>query len=312
MYTGYFKNESGIQLCVQCPAGKYSAASGSSSCLQCEIGKYSPDIGASSSATCTDCPLDSSTISSGSSSSGDCVCLPGYAQAQDEACVRCDAGTFKDTKSDEDCRACPAGTFALFPAATFCRPCPAGFTSLPGSDEPDDCLCAPGSSGDLFSGCEACGPGKYGVGGSSACALCEKVLALLCVGVSVCARCASRRLGVSVVNKYALFLLVSLPRTMIYHRENLPLGLCPLPALSAQSANTRKWREAWNAASVLLQRIMKTRKLLNMTATEEQPSARDRLRVQIANADLGRIRVRVAALNVGRGNFPSTWTAPSV
>ena len=74
--AGTYKNSSisGTSVCVECPAGSYSAAAGSSACTNCESGKYKTSSGTS---VCLSCPGNSTSPVS-STAPESCVCIAGF------------------------------------------------------------------------------------------------------------------------------------------------------------------------------------------------------------------------------------------
>lgn len=111
---------------------------GSNDCEACPADTYKTENG---SATCTPCPEFSSHTLTGSDTGADCVCDGGYSGDLATGCTACPAGSYLPVDTNE-CVACPAGTVA------------SGATSAINIDEA--CLCAPGTTGLVSTGCSAC------------------------------------------------------------------------------------------------------------------------------------------------------------
>lgn len=129
--------------CTPCAAGKYKNRLGSSQCFMCDSGTYSAQSAAT---VCQVCPTDA-TSPRGSSSLDACICKPGFTFPDDSpTCTPCEQGKYKPTEGTEPCQDCsPAGS---------------GFTTAPGADSADLCLCPVGK---ILTGgtCTACTAGKY-------------------------------------------------------------------------------------------------------------------------------------------------------
>jgi hypothetical protein len=104
------------------------------------------------------------TIGGGKSSVNACICKPG--------------ATNFGGPDGEDCHPCPKDTYKSEPGSRNCTKCPYPSTSVPGSDEFDDCQCQRGGAcfacptgyyrtwfadaqGNYKTSCIACEPGKY-------------------------------------------------------------------------------------------------------------------------------------------------------
>ena len=129
--------------CTPCAAGKYKNRLGSSQCFMCDSGTYSAQSAAT---VCQVCPTDA-TSPRGSTSLDACICKPGFTFPDDSpTCTPCEQGKYKPTEGTEPCQDCsPAGS---------------GFTTAPGADSADLCLCPVGK---ILTGgtCTACTAGKY-------------------------------------------------------------------------------------------------------------------------------------------------------
>lgn len=146
--TGTFKNESGDQACLPCPAGSF-----------CPVGSITPQP----------CPSES-TSNTGGESAADCFCVPGFVNVRTSGhnllsqCDPCPTGQFNPVYNVTECQLCPADTFLTATASTSesdCQPCTNESFSADGSDAHTDCLCNSGYEGPPGGPCEACSPGFY-------------------------------------------------------------------------------------------------------------------------------------------------------
>jgi len=94
--AGKYKNTAaGGELCLDCPAGNFSAVLGATSCDACAAGSYSAAPGAS---VCTDCQVRAGSPV-GSDAVDDCVCEIGYEGVDADGvytCQACQARFYKD------------------------------------------------------------------------------------------------------------------------------------------------------------------------------------------------------------------------
>jgi hypothetical protein len=188
----------GMDVCVPCQAGYYSAIQNSPSCLPCNAGQWSragssqcdPCIGNSytsipGSAFCEPCPSDSTTQQSGLNTAGGtrCYCNLGLQEVT--------IGT--GLNATMECHPCPSGAECMSQqgvalaqidhwyddldgSAQF-YPCPTGFCCLGDSNSTSGCAttdsnrCAPHREGFL---CGVCEPGYASISGRE-CIECEDV-----------------------------------------------------------------------------------------------------------------------------------------
>lgn len=177
--AGSYAASSGMQQCLQCPAGKRSASSsGSSTCTLCEPGTFfaPATLGTSQ---CSLCPAGS--FSSGAGGASQCTSCPaGTTQpAQGKSsCNACAPGTFYGGMGNADatCLLCAPGTYAASNGSAICLACPAGkHQPLAGSSSCNDCIPGTASTADglATSTCPACPAGTYSSSpGSSVCTSC--------------------------------------------------------------------------------------------------------------------------------------------
>jgi len=137
--TGKYKNTSGNEECVSCPAnstsppastsvtacscnGGYAGADGGA-CTQCAVNAYentSTDI-------CSPCPANSQSPA-GSDDVTDCICNAGYTGGVNgTACLACEAGKYKAVAGSEACTECASNEIS-----------PSASTAV------DTCVCVPG------------------------------------------------------------------------------------------------------------------------------------------------------------------------
>jgi hypothetical protein len=115
-----------------------------------------------------------------SNSSLDCVCYAGFFKPTgSEACIACEAGTYKETIGDFNCTACDIGKYSNLTGSTYganCTSCDLGATTLnSGSTHPANCTCDLGYTGlDAGINCTQCQPNRYkSTYGSAACTPCR-------------------------------------------------------------------------------------------------------------------------------------------
>jgi len=139
---GYYYEATKRYECSQCAGGRYSAsvaASGIEVCQDCSAGKWSPP----GSPSCQLCPALSDSISR-SSLITDCKCNAGATGADGQTCIACEAGTYKEAIGSAACEGC----------TQFSQ-------SLPGSDDETDCKCSAGFTGDDGGPCSGCAESTY-------------------------------------------------------------------------------------------------------------------------------------------------------
>lgn len=169
--VGRHASETGLELCSECPSGKYSMntshcgicnesaqeytnlfGSGSTHCISCSDPSVACQVCGpgtySSGNQCAACPQgyvnngnrDCSACSSllvPNAEQSDCVTCPPGQQKQTDTCVACPAGTFG---SQSQCFDCPKGQFSAEESAESCIACPQGTTSSSsGSTLATDC-----------------------------------------------------------------------------------------------------------------------------------------------------------------------------
>ena len=153
-------------MCLDCPAGTFSAALNATVCNECDVGFYALP-GASQ---CSRCGGGESTFQSGATSDDDCVCIPGYGfNGATEECLRCARGKYKEELGDHECTNCSANTYGETTASnnrSNCVPCKSGTFSNAGASECTSC--APGEFWNAGAGgvCEACALGKFSEDGA--------------------------------------------------------------------------------------------------------------------------------------------------
>jgi len=158
----------GIQGCMPCAIGTYSATSGLTVCLSCAAGTYSASA---QSTTCLSCASNSVS----NAANGGCVtCNAGYApDSAQSSCQQCAAGHYSLAKSSA-CSACAAGSISIQTGASTCSLCVAGYNqSWTGQSSCASCM--PGTytatSGQLQ--CTQCAAGSYqGASASTTCSIC--------------------------------------------------------------------------------------------------------------------------------------------
>jgi len=107
---GYYKGGPGNVLCMQCPAGEYSAA-GSGECSLCNAGFST--VGLPAQGTCTPCsPGSYSPVPTTEDPNANCI-LCNYGQYQNESqqmtCILCGIGFYADSLGTANCTICPEG-----------------------------------------------------------------------------------------------------------------------------------------------------------------------------------------------------------
>ena len=178
-------------VCVNCPAGKYSmtvGATNASTCVDCAAGKYSETLGASQPATCLDCapgsyaptsgmssctPCPANSVSpSGSSLLTSCQCNAGYTGSDGGPCSVCAVSTYKTAVGSATCSACPPNSVSPTGStlSTSCQ-CIAGYTGMNG----DACSLCPAGTFKTDTGsaqCSGCPLNSLSPAGSTAKSAC--------------------------------------------------------------------------------------------------------------------------------------------
>jgi len=199
-FPGYSSNGHTSFDCTPCAAGTWKSATGLQLCPQCQAGKYSTEIAAVSEATCTMCPRDSNSLAGADAITG-CTCNMGFSKPSGTDCSKCSAGKYKPDQGDQNCTLCGQGKYSqsvgqiyettcvLCPLGTLsiafgavdnstCQPCPGGrfmpgmgataclqcpdkSSSDPGSYSVLMCRCVPGYMGVNGIACNPCPAGTY-------------------------------------------------------------------------------------------------------------------------------------------------------
>ena len=156
-----FSAGSGVY-CNDCPLGTYKVIT-DQTCLNCEAGKYTAALG---SAICQACPVN--TVSAiASDEITDCVCNVGWTgTGGDSLCTACVAGKYKSSIGSAACENCIAGTDSTITgaiAAEMCLNCPLHKGALKEGDSAPVCACNAGTyKTDVSSAlCTECGVGKF-------------------------------------------------------------------------------------------------------------------------------------------------------
>ncbi|GMH57924.1 hypothetical protein TrST_g5907 [Triparma strigata] len=169
--TGRFSADTGannIDLCADCPAGKWNGNLGRAVCTNCNAGKYSTIVGSSTIDKCQSCPRGAFS----SAGSDRCVeCAAGKfaggssAATSDSACADCSEGKWSG-KGATECTACDIGKSTDNKGASSpseCKPCPVGTFMPTGSTACE--VCQPGSYNDKENmaviKCEDCPTGRF-------------------------------------------------------------------------------------------------------------------------------------------------------
>lgn len=183
-----------VSTCNQCAAGTYQTGSGapaSSSCLACGVGTWSSGLGLSAPTQCTSCSVGTFSVSLGATDPSTCLTCPvgqfcstvGTAPAP---CTNLPANAYYTTTGTNStncqwacnttywksgaatCSSCPANSWC---AAGVKNTCPTNSISQVLSGAQNQCLCAPGYSGDGSvtgtSPCVLCQAGSYCQGGNT-------------------------------------------------------------------------------------------------------------------------------------------------
>ena len=188
-------------ICEQCPSGKYKITISNSGCFNCPRAMQNADIntctcnpgstgptggpcalcGVNSykstqgSHICQTCPA-SSYSPTNSTSNTNCVCEFGWTGPNAGPCVSCTAGKYKNTRGAVLCSDCAVGKFSSAVGATqnnVCQECPPNTISIAGSNNQNDCGCAPGFFGTNALACSVCPKNTYSaIANSQACTPC--------------------------------------------------------------------------------------------------------------------------------------------
>ena len=165
--------------------------------VPCPANTYGP------SGNCQDCPTNS-VSPTGSISKSDCECKPGTSGSDNENCIRCDDGQYKEFIGMEPCQNCESGKYG-YANKMICRDCAIGSTSPSKSDEKSDCVCDIGNEMMIKNQnrrilqlsydvpfCETCPLGKYkNTIGNTLCDFCDSGTYPNITGTT-CASCPSR------------------------------------------------------------------------------------------------------------------------
>ena len=213
-------------------------------CLNCPAGTYSATIGATSNATCQRCPAGSFSAAG----SANCtLCAAGFFAAApgSASCTPCPAGTYSTASgatSSASCLACPAGSYAG-PNSTSCTPCPGGTFST----------AAGGANASACSG--VCPPGSFSSPGSTSCAPCPVGTYAAAAGAAACTQCPNSTVtytsGATQLSQCVPGKITSMPRKeLMYPAGNLGNGLCATSfTLSGTSYGTGTYNWAVSSAS---------------------------------------------------------------
>ena len=180
-----------LQVCIECPAGKFKNSAGNFACQDCQNGLYSL-LSARTSDSCQFCPAKSTTFGSGKNSSKYCACETGFSNFNSSGalpiCQVCPFQTFFSITLNA-CTSCDAGKYWFFNGTAFsCRTllCPPDRVA-----SGQRCLCRPGyysSVSDIS--CLQCSLGTYSSSpGSSVCELCAVGTYSNSTGRSKCLHC---------------------------------------------------------------------------------------------------------------------------
>jgi hypothetical protein len=168
--------------CTSCIAGTYKYTQGLDMCMLCEAGKYSAVVG-NSAYGCTDCAPGTRSGPGWTACEG---CDAGsHPNAERTGCNKCEAGT--QSPGNAWCTACGAGK-QINAKQTGCDNCGNGQYSAAGAS----CAkCAAGSvANSAKSACDPCDKGKYADGeGWHTCLSCAAGSAAASTGNSVCTKC---------------------------------------------------------------------------------------------------------------------------
>jgi len=179
----FARDEAGAFFCQPCAPGFYNEQVNQSACVACPVDTFNPDTTAPSVASCRACDPHAAAPAASFAIEA-CACNLGYAGAPGEACVACEAGTFRENSSSYICEACPANTYNVFlhsSSRAACLACHANTSSAAGSRSQRACVCDPGLFGvlDPAAGtdgvyvCTACAPGSFSDDkNASVCTLC--------------------------------------------------------------------------------------------------------------------------------------------
>lgn len=189
----------------QCPHGTYQPGVAQTACLRCGNGEVVQPVdwvkthwtthyshaGSVDVNNCSACDVNSVTAVVVAYADYDeqfahqCVCEPGFsrADATDDTCTVCAAGTHKETYDDTGCVSCPAHQYpdpASTPKGDYsectvdecytlgawaCAQCPSDSSAPAGSQSKRDCVCNPGYQGHPWTvqPCVECSAGMYSI-----------------------------------------------------------------------------------------------------------------------------------------------------
>ena len=121
---------------------------------------------------------------------------PGFTKEQEEnSCVGCAAGKYKDQPGDDTCTDCPSGKYSDLQAqdsSSSCIHCPADAISPAGSDALGACVCNAGYTGPDGGECLACVEGTVKAAvGSAGCDNCLEGTYIDTVAATACESCPS-------------------------------------------------------------------------------------------------------------------------
>ena len=156
-----------------CAPGQFGAQ-GLEPCVACGVGTYSATAG---STVCISCPAGFTTATSGQSSASSCSAM-------------CPAGTRSSAMNGlPPCVSCPAGSYATGLGSSACTECKAGTTTISSEERSVTAckkICDAGSVGDFgVSPCSPCNIGEYQpVMKSSVCLVRTLPLSFLCQNLS--------------------------------------------------------------------------------------------------------------------------------
>lgn len=110
------------------------------------------------------CPQHRTTKTKYSSILDDCECMKGYSPDNEEECVGCLAGKYKDLMGMHSCTSCPKNKYSASVASfsvSDCLDCPTHSLSVESSDHVSDCICIPGFFRETEVLCSPCPLGTF-------------------------------------------------------------------------------------------------------------------------------------------------------